>query len=188
MAFRKEMRDQEDQNSPVALPCQVGTTTVKRPRAGKAAKNQGNAFANIKAMKKSMKRSLSEASMELSITSDSRSSTGAGSLSSHAVLTEEQLKARDRELVDEELSRYFGDGIIEDEDELADYDIVNYWNVSDLHSSFSISNKGSIRTRSISTKCYGASQWTCCLRRHQQCLRSGCSLRRRKQIRFVGLT
>jgi hypothetical protein len=128
VSFRKEMRSQEGEGT-LVIPEHVGMTKVKRPKAGKAAKNQGNAFATIKAMKKSMKRSLSEASLasSMSIDNDSISSNTTGS---QRALSEEQLLAKDRELVDEELARYFGDGIIEDQDELDDFDIVNYWNVS----------------------------------------------------------
>jgi hypothetical protein len=128
MAFRKEMRSNDSAST--LAPQQVGTKTILRPQAGKAAQKQRSRLANLKAIRKSLKRQASEASSSFG-SLESVDEAGSEPSSSQAdSVTEQQLLEKDGELVDDELNQYFAEGLIENEDEVNDFDIVNYWNVS----------------------------------------------------------
>lgn len=92
-----------------------------------AARAQRAGFARIN----NIERALS-APQILRPPSESMSSSDAAVLSNTETEAERNARelAADKAIVDAELNRYFDEGLMENEDELEDFDIVFYWQVS----------------------------------------------------------
>ncbi|KAJ2913342.1 hypothetical protein MD484_g7075, partial [Candolleomyces efflorescens] len=115
----------EEAREAVAVPQIVGTRTIARPRASKAARKQRNAMALVN----SIKRTISNASISSNSSSTSETSPStsqeAASVSTEADLA--ALLANDRRVAKECFERYCAEGILEDPEALEDFDLIRWW-------------------------------------------------------------
>jgi hypothetical protein len=131
MEYRKVARSDTSPSVPLA----VKSKPIKGPTASYAARNLRSGLARLDAL-------------ERKLSDDTLSESSSVTTPPDSPLSPEEREAaellEDRRIVNEHWDRYISDGVIDNPDELADFDLCQFWNVRDPCSTQLISADGAV--------------------------------------------